>query len=198
MGREKHMPQRFLQDTTDPVHKKTSPRRPLRPANAMRTTEPSVKRIIPTTQFAVKRTMTSEPHDTTAKKSRKARAPAPAVDVAMRPPTLRNGCKPVQQIDPDTGRIIETFPSGSAASKKTGIGHPLISFALNGKSQLAGGYVWRFATFWPPESGIPFAAPAPAAESMPARILHPEDSPRSDSSARIDHLADVCALLGRE
>ena len=51
----------------------------------------------------------------------------------MRPPTLRNGCKPVQQIDPDTGRIIETFPSGSAASKKTGIGHPLISFALNGK-----------------------------------------------------------------
>ena len=197
MGREKHMPQRFLQDTTDPVHKKTSPRRPLRPANAMRTTEPSVKRIIPTTQFAVKRTMTSEPHDTTAKKSRKARAPAPAVDVAMRPPTLRNGCKPVQQIDPDTGRIIETFPSGSAAAKKTGIGHPLISFALNGKAPLAGGYVWRFAAFWPPESGIRFAAPAPASESASEREWQLEDSPRSEC-ARIDHLADVCALLGRE
>ena len=198
MGREKLVPRRFVQDAADPVDKKTSPRRPLRPANAMRTTEPSVKRIIPTTQFAVKRAMTSEPHDTTAKKSRKARAPAPAADVPVRPPTLRNGCKPVQQIDPDTGRIIETFPSGSAAAKKTGIGHPLISFALNGKAPLAGGYVWRFATFWPPESGIPFAAPATASESVPARILHPEDSPRSDSSARIDHLADVCALLGRE
>lgn len=50
--------------------------------------------------------------------------------------------KPVVQVDKVTGEIIERFPSGTEAIKKTGI--KSIFNCTRGKQKSAGGYLWRY------------------------------------------------------
>lgn len=52
-------------------------------------------------------------------------------------------CKPVIQLDKNTGEIIKKFPSCVAAAEYTGIKYPSINNAVNGFSKSGGGYGWR-------------------------------------------------------
>lgn len=51
--------------------------------------------------------------------------------------------KPVDQIDPETGAVVASFPSRTAASKATGISLTGISEAARGIQKTAGGYLWE-------------------------------------------------------
>lgn len=51
--------------------------------------------------------------------------------------------KAVDQIDPETGAVVASFPSRTAASKATGISLTGISEAARGIQKTAGGYRWE-------------------------------------------------------
>lgn len=51
--------------------------------------------------------------------------------------------KPVDQIDPETGAVVASFPSRTAAFKATGISLTGISEAARGIQKKAGGYRWE-------------------------------------------------------
>jgi hypothetical protein len=51
--------------------------------------------------------------------------------------------KRIQQIDVSTGEVLETFPSYTAASKKTGIGRKVISSIVKGQLESKNGWTFR-------------------------------------------------------
>lgn len=56
----------------------------------------------------------------------------------------RTGPKQVEQIDPESGKVLNVFPSGVAAGRAVGIGQKPISDCCHGRRLTAGGYRWRF------------------------------------------------------
>lgn len=50
--------------------------------------------------------------------------------------------KPIMQIDFNTGKVINTYPSLNEAIKSTGI--KTIPFNISGKTKKAGGYIWKY------------------------------------------------------
>ena len=62
-------------------------------------------------------------------------------DLFESPPT--SGKAPVEQLDPLTGEVIQSFKSISDASRKTNISDSNIHKVLNGKVRQAGTYLWR-------------------------------------------------------
>ena len=55
--------------------------------------------------------------------------------------------KKVHQIDPNSGKILNTFKSITDASRSLQKSHNGgISRCCNGKAQLAGGFKWQYAT----------------------------------------------------
>ena len=52
-------------------------------------------------------------------------------------------CKPVSQIDIDTGQIINEYKSINEAAKQLGIRHESISACVNGVTNSYGGYKWK-------------------------------------------------------
>ena len=56
---------------------------------------------------------------------------------------LRGSPKAVEQLDPVSGEVIESFKSVSEASRETGILDSSISLAVKGKTRHAGTYLWR-------------------------------------------------------
>ena len=50
---------------------------------------------------------------------------------------------PVEQLDPVTGKVIQSFESISEASRQTGVATISISKLVHGKSRHAGKYLWR-------------------------------------------------------
>lgn len=56
----------------------------------------------------------------------------------------RTGPKQVEQIDAETGKILNIFPSGVAAGRAVGIGQKAISDCCHGRRQTSGGFRWRF------------------------------------------------------
>ena len=50
---------------------------------------------------------------------------------------------PVEQLDPVTGEVIQSFESMTEASRQTGVATISISKVVNGKSRHAGKYLWR-------------------------------------------------------
>ena len=59
--------------------------------------------------------------------------------------TVRGGpSKPIQSLDPETGEVVRTWPSGSMAARALGIDQAAISKALHGHTAVAHGFRWRF------------------------------------------------------
>lgn len=56
----------------------------------------------------------------------------------------RTGPKQVEQIDIDTGKILNIFPSGVAAGRAVGVAQKAISDCCHGRRLTVGGYRWRF------------------------------------------------------
>lgn len=53
----------------------------------------------------------------------------------------KSSCKPVQQLDPTTGAVVQEYPSLSAATKAVGCG---VNNCVTGRCALAHGYQWRY------------------------------------------------------
>ena len=64
-------------------------------------------------------------------------------DLFDSPPTSNNKPVPIEQLDPVTGEIIQSFKTITEAERQTGIGGGGISNVLNGKQRHAGAYLWR-------------------------------------------------------
>jgi hypothetical protein len=60
--------------------------------------------------------------------------------------------KRVEQVDPDTGEVIQSYESGATAGRATGIEARSISKCCHGKSSAAGGFIWRFQDRHPSSS----------------------------------------------
>ena len=59
------------------------------------------------------------------------------------------GSRPVEQIHPDSGEVLTTYPSLTSAAKATGQASiTCISGNLSGKKHTAGGFVWREPNSW--------------------------------------------------
>lgn len=67
-----------------------------------------------------------------------------AFKTGLRKPTNGGTNKAVEQIDPVTGNVIQTFDSIKLASESVDCTLQLISLACNGKVSKAKGFVWRF------------------------------------------------------
>ena len=59
------------------------------------------------------------------------------------PPSTKRKPISIEQLDPVTGEVIQSFKSISEAQQQTGIGGKGISNVLNGKQRHAGAYLWR-------------------------------------------------------
>ena len=64
-------------------------------------------------------------------------------DLFQSPPPTIGKAIPVEQLDPVTGEVIQSFKSITEAQQQTGISHGSIGNALNGRSRHAGTYLWR-------------------------------------------------------
>ena len=77
----------------------------------------------------------------------------PATDIPKRNSTLK---MPVEQIDPATNKVVATYTGVMDAARALGkTNGNQISKACNGKSPMAYGYLWRFAS--PPSTSNPAA-----------------------------------------
>ena len=56
----------------------------------------------------------------------------------------RTGPKQVEQIEMETGEIVNIYPSCIAASRAIGIGQRLISECCHGRRYHVGGFKWKF------------------------------------------------------
>ena len=56
-----------------------------------------------------------------------------------------HSCKPVIQMDKDTGEEIKEFPSMQEAKRQLGVTPSSIWAQINGKYHTAGGYHWKYA-----------------------------------------------------
>ena len=65
------------------------------------------------------------------------------VDLLQSPPSTKRDPIPIEQLDPVTGEVIQSFKSIAEAMRQTGILSGSISRALNGKQRHAGTYLWR-------------------------------------------------------
>ena len=64
-------------------------------------------------------------------------------DLLESPPQPRMKAIPVEQLDPVTGEVIQSFKSTTEAERQTGIGGGSIRNVLNGRCRHAGRYLWR-------------------------------------------------------
>ena len=65
------------------------------------------------------------------------------VELFESPPTSNSKAIPVEQLDPMTGEVIQSFKSATEAQRLTGIGASGIRHVLNGRSRHAGCFLWR-------------------------------------------------------
>ena len=66
-----------------------------------------------------------------------------ATDLFDSPPTSHNKPVPIEQLDPVTGEVIQSFKSIGEAERQTGIASAGICNVLNGGQRHAGTYLWR-------------------------------------------------------
>ncbi|MGG0793148.1 NUMOD4 domain-containing protein [Brevibacillus laterosporus] len=67
-----------------------------------------------------------------------------AFSLGLRVPHCGGTSKPVAKMHPVTEEVISTYPSISEAARQNGVTTALISYCVNGGSEFATGYRWKF------------------------------------------------------
>ena len=101
----------------------------------------------------------------------------------------------IQQLDPDTGEMIDGFPSVSAASKAVGLAPDggMIGKVLNGTKKSAGGFKWRRIFLRVADDAPPQPQPQPPSPLDEALVVidsPPPPSPLQPSSFIVDLTGD--------
>jgi hypothetical protein len=78
--------------------------------------------------------------------------------------------KRVEQVDIETGEVIQSYESGATAGRATGIEARAISKCCHGKSRSVGGFIWRFQDSDAMHRQRPSASTGGGTQRLPERV----------------------------